>query len=357
MILPFEYSLELSPLFVHTPVYDWADGWLSPLQRALLQQSQKEKKELHFNIGSLLIDEKNLQDEILSYFSFKNFFQNVFPYAVEDFAPDCHFYFENEKKKTSATSLLQSFGRQLENDLSLLDNHNILQKEGFIQTQKNVFIHPQAQVSSLSSLETQDGIIVIDAGANVSAFSIVRAPAYIGRNAHIDKAFLSNVRIGDFCRIGGEVSNSLIAPFSNKHHEGFVGHSLLGSWVNLGALTTTSDLKNNYGKIKLQYQENVIETGEIKFGSIVGDFVKTAIGTMLNTGTIVDVAALLFAGFKTQKYYAPFFWGGSHPSLYEWERFVKDAEKIMARRNQSLLEYQKKRLKVLHQEAKFLRSL
>lgn len=357
MTLPFDYSLELSPLFVHTPVYDWADGWLSPLQRVLLSQRPNPKKELHFNIGDFLQADEVLQEEILPYFSYKNFFQDVFPHTVANSAQDFHFSFSKKETKTLATCLLKNFGQQLEKDLILLDQHKVLQSENFVQAQKNVFVHPQAQISSLSSLEAQDGIIVIDAGATVSAFSIIRAPAYIGRNVQIDKAFLSNVRIGDSCRIGGEVSHSLIAPFSNKHHEGFVGHSLLGSWVNLGALTTTSDLKNNYGKIKLQYQESIIETGEIKFGSIIGDFVKTGIATMLNTGTIVDVAALLFAGVKMQKYYPPFFWGGSNPSLYEWERFVTDAEKIMARRDQSLLEFQKKRLKVLHQETKFLRSL
>lgn len=83
--------------------------------------------------------------------------------------------------------------------------------------------------------------------------------------------------IGHTCRIGGEVENSMIGNFSNKHHEGFLGHSFLGSWVNIGALATTSDLKNNYGFIRIKIGEEQINTETIKFGSIIGDFSKIGI--------------------------------------------------------------------------------
>ena len=140
--------------------------------------------------------------------------------------------------------------------------------------------------------------------------------------------------IGQACRIGGEVGNSIFENFANKHHEGFVGHSHIGSWVNMGAMSTTSDLKNNYGIVKVKYQSKQISTDTIKFGSIIGDFSKIAIGVMLNTGTIVDIGSNVTKG-RVNGYIPPFSWAESSEK-YRLDHFIQDTKKIMARRNQTL---------------------
>ena len=209
----------------------------------------------------------------------------------------------------------------------------------------DLFIHKTATVHPGVIFDTRDGIIIIDANVIISPFSYISGPIYVGKNSRLDNLKVSGgCIIGDEVRLGGEVENTIMGSYSNKHHEGFVGHSVIGNWVNLGALTTTSDLKNNYGEVKInlpssflptsRYSEELvtIPTSTIKFGSIIGDCVKTAIGTLLNTGTVIDCGCNIF-GTKVEKYMPPFSWGGSD-KRYQAERFYLDCEKIFARRNQ-----------------------
>jgi glucose-1-phosphate thymidylyltransferase len=212
-----------------------------------------------------------------------------------------------------------------------------------------VFIHNEAIISDFVEINAEDGPVVIDKGTKVSSFSILKGPLYIGKNSVLDKVMISNSIAGNNCRLGGEISDSIIGDYTNKHHEGFLGHSLVGDWVNLGALTTTSDLKNNYGFIHLEFQDKKFATDSIKFGSIIGDCVKTGIGTLLNTGTVIDVGGLIFDGFPRQKYYPPFFWGGIPKQKYELGRFLSDMEIIMARRKCTPSEFIKETTKSIYE--------
>ncbi len=222
---------------------------------------------------------------------------------------------------------------------------------------EDIYIHSLAKILPGSVLDATSGPIVIDRNAKISPFTYLAGPVYVGPDSMVDDARITGPTvIGRNVRVGGEIENSLINDFTNKHHEGFVGHSILGSWVNLGALTTTSDLKNNYGEIRITVpkedppvakpphedredgeQRDIrvteISTGRIKFGSIIADYAKTAIGTMLNTGSVVDVGANLFQISRKDKYFHPLAWG-ENGQLYEAERFIADCGKIMARRNQ-----------------------
>ena len=142
-------------------------------------------------------------------------------------------------------------------------------------------------------------------------------------------------------RAGGEIENSIIGDYSNKHHEGFIGHSVLGNWVNIGALATTSDLKNNYGEVRLVLPEGnpansglkEVSSGTIKFGSILGDCVKISIGSMLYTGTVIDAGSNIFGG-NPGKYMPPLSWG-LNGEKYDPERFIKDQKVIFQRRGQN----------------------
>ncbi|WP_300529673.1 hypothetical protein [Maricaulis sp.] len=203
--------------------------------------------------------------------------------------------------------------------------------------------HPSAVIEPGCIINTENGPVVIDANARIARMSYIAGPAYIGPDARIDSAHLSSTVIGRHGRLGGEVEASIFNDFSNKHHEGFVGHSLIGQWVNLGALTTTSDLKNNYGEVRLTAPAHgaahdvpvAYDTGTIKFGSVISEFVKTGIGTLLSTGSVIDLGANLFEA-PEGKYVPAFVWGSARAPRYRLDRFLGDAETIAARRKQTL---------------------
>jgi UDP-N-acetylglucosamine diphosphorylase/glucosamine-1-phosphate N-acetyltransferase len=177
--------------------------------------------------------------------------------------------------------------------------------------------------------------ILLEAGAEVEAGAVLDArlgPIYIGKGTIIRA--LTSLRgplsIGPGCRVGGEVVASIIHGNSNKGHYGFLGHSYVGEWVNLGAGTTNSNLKNNYSSVKV----NGIDTGQQFMGCLIGDFVKTGIGTLINTGTVIGFGANVFGGKLTPKYIVPFSWGETEK--YRLDDFLKAAEAIMKRRGSVL---------------------
>ncbi len=298
------YEETLLPVLRLKPLFALADGIFSPLQRA------------------------NGECRIVGHRS-ALFYKDV---------TGCERIVEAEGEMTTPGKLIGLLGEKIEQDISLLDKNLFTHKPScsIVGNTENIWVHKSAKVSSLCELDATGGPVIIDEGAKISAFSLLRGPVYIGKHSVIDKAFISSSRAGTMARLGGEISDSLIGSFTNKHHEGFLGHSIVGDWVNLGALTTTSDLKNNYGEIRLTFENRIYSSGRIKLGSIIGDYVKTGIGTMLGTGTIIDFGSQLFTGRKEHKYYPPFFWGGENATRYQLERFLSDASKIMARRKQEM---------------------
>ena len=129
------------------------------------------------------------------------------------------------------------------------------------------------------------------------------------------------------------LEESVVLGYSNKAHHGFIGNAYVGRWVNLGELTTNSDLKNNYGTIRLGGPDGEIETGLLKLGCLLGDHVKTAIGTRINTGTAVGAGANLFGDGLPPKWVPPFAWGGDHESpAFARDRFLDTAARVLERR-------------------------
>jgi UDP-N-acetylglucosamine diphosphorylase/glucosamine-1-phosphate N-acetyltransferase len=206
----------------------------------------------------------------------------------------------------------------------------------FHSPKRGVYIHDSADVQEFTSLQPGESSIVIDKRAKVRPFSIIDGPAYIGENALIDGAKIrAGTAVGRYCRIGGEVEESVIEDYSNKHHEGFIGHSYIGSWVNIGAIATTSDLKNNYGNIRLEIDGRTVETGVNKFGSVICDYTKIGIGMMLNTGTVIAPGCNLFQEYVSlPKYIPPFSWGSK--GIYDRVKFIEDLRRIMKRRGHDL---------------------
>jgi UDP-N-acetylglucosamine diphosphorylase/glucosamine-1-phosphate N-acetyltransferase len=191
-------------------------------------------------------------------------------------------------------------------------------------------------------LDTRHGPIRLEDGVEVRPFTHLLGPAWVGHSSVLLGGPYDAVSIGPVCKVHGEVEETVVLGYSNKAHDGFLGHAYLGMWVNLGALTTNSDLKNNYGSVRLWTPAGEVDTGERKIGAFLGDHVKTAIGTMLNTGTVVGAGSNVFGGMPP-KYLPPFSWGDAE-TPYGLDRFLATAETVMGRRDVSLQDGQRRML-------------
>jgi UDP-N-acetylglucosamine diphosphorylase/glucosamine-1-phosphate N-acetyltransferase len=203
---------------------------------------------------------------------------------------------------------------------------------------EHVYVAPGARLDGPLVLDSRDGPVFIDNEAHIEPFSFIQGPAYIGTKTQISSALIrGETSIGPTCRIGGEVEASTIQGYSNKHHEGFLGHSWLGEWVNIGAMTTNSDLKNTYGSIKIAIeQRGQVDSGEIKLGCFLADHVKLGIGLHITGGAVVGTGSNLFGVHMIPKTVPPFTWGSDSYYEYRIERMVSVAHKVMGRRKLTL---------------------
>lgn len=189
------------------------------------------------------------------------------------------------------------------------------------------------------------GPIFVDSGAHVHSFTRINGPCFIGRNATIMGGDITGCSIGPVSKIRGEISGTIVLGYSNKGHDGFVGNSYLGRWVNLGAGTVTSNLKNTYGEVALWTPAGIRPTGMQFLGTLFGDHVKTGIGTKLTTGTVLGAGANVYGPTMPPKAVAPFSWGEGEPyDLYRVDKFLSTAETVMARRKMTLTERMKRQL-------------
>jgi UDP-N-acetylglucosamine diphosphorylase/glucosamine-1-phosphate N-acetyltransferase len=221
---------------------------------------------------------------------------------------------------------------QITTDFAAAGRHGI---EGVIEppnairgSGKDVYIAPGVKIHPMVVIDAEHGPVYIDEGAEIHPFTRIEGPCYIGRKSILLGAKCREGNsIGPFCRIGGELEESIIQGFSNKYHDGFIGHSYIGEWVNLGAMTTNSDLKNDYSNVSVMLDgKHSIDTGSTKVGSVIGDHTKTSIGTLFNTGSYVGAMAIIMAtGKPLPKFIPSFAWfvegvvtkGFGRRSLYE----------------------------------------
>ena len=158
----------------------------------------------------------------------------------------------------------------------------------------NLIISAEAEVEEITSFDVSKGPVIIDDGAHIEAFSQLSGPSYVGPRARIHAALIrSGTTIGEECRIGGEVENSIVMPYTNKSHHGYVGDSIVGEWVNLGAGSTFSNLKNTYGSVKMEVDGKKVDTNLVKLGPMVGDMAKVSIGSMVFAGKKIGVGSQL----------------------------------------------------------------
>lgn len=236
--------------------------------------------------------------------------------------------------------LIRINGSQIKEDFKLINSPGIseearLFRAAHLINKDDVIIEAGTVIKPGVVIDASNGPIYI--GKNVEIFpnSVIEGPVYIGDNTKIKSCAIisENVSIGKVCKIGGEVEDSIIMSYSNKQHAGFLGHSYLGNWVNLGADTNCSDLKNNYGTIKVKLRDKQIDTGLQFLGLIMGDHSKSAINSMFNTGTIAGFSCNLFGAGFPEKFIPSFSWGGKdNLEIYDVNKSIDTAKKVMHRR-------------------------
>jgi UDP-N-acetylglucosamine diphosphorylase/glucosamine-1-phosphate N-acetyltransferase len=195
----------------------------------------------------------------------------------------------------------------------------------------NLYLGAEAEVEANVILDLRPGPIIIDAHAKVLGPCRIVGPAYIGPYSIIDQAYLHNgVTIGPHCIISGEVEQSIFQGYTNKHHYGFIGHSYIGEWVNLGAGTTNSDLKNNYSEVKVKLKNKLINTNLRKVGCFIGDHTKTGIGSLIPTGCLLGIFTNHVTTDLKIKSYSNFYW--SSKKRWQLSKALNTAQVMMARR-------------------------
>jgi UDP-N-acetylglucosamine diphosphorylase / glucose-1-phosphate thymidylyltransferase / UDP-N-acetylgalactosamine diphosphorylase / glucosamine-1-phosphate N-acetyltransferase / galactosamine-1-phosphate N-acetyltransferase len=200
-----------------------------------------------------------------------------------------------------------------------------------------VILGQGARIEPGAVLDSREGAIWLDEGARVDAFTRLAGPAWVGPGSAVLGGRVEAASIGPVCRVHGELAETVCLGYVNKQHDGHLGHAYLGRWVNLGAGTTNSDLKNNYGTIRVWSPTGEADTGLIKLGCLLGDHVKTGIGLLLNTGTVVGAGSNLFGAAMPPKYVPPFSWGsGDELVEFRLDKFLEVAERAMGRRGVQL---------------------
>jgi len=256
-----------------------------------------------------------------------------------------------EKKKIEVSRLdyLWDFmninGEIIENEFSAYrpiapSRRSISEKAELIKPER-IAISENAAVGPSVVIDASAGPVIIERDVIIEPFTYIQGPSYIGPGCRIVGGRIrGGCSIGPVCRVGGEIEETIMLGHCNKYHEGFLGHAYLGEWVNLGASTTNSDLKNNYAGIKVDLQTETVETGHIKIGCFIGDHTKTGIGTMLNTGISVGFSCNLFgSGLFSQKRIPSFSWGTpGEQTRYRLEKAVQTAKASMSRRGEEFSE-------------------
>jgi UDP-N-acetylglucosamine diphosphorylase/glucosamine-1-phosphate N-acetyltransferase len=189
-----------------------------------------------------------------------------------------------------------------------------------------------AEVEPGAVLDVRKGAVILEREVVVRSGTRLEGPCWIREGTIVAGGQLRHVSAGPHCRLHGELSTTTFLGYANKSHDGFVGHSVIGTWANLGAGTITSNLKNTYGLVRLESAGQPVDTGRMMLGALIGDHAKTAIGTLLPTGAIVGAGANLFGAVRAAKYTAPFAWGDSGDSL-DAERFIAVAHRVLPRRH------------------------
>ncbi|MCM8756898.1 MAG: hypothetical protein NC911_01655 [Candidatus Omnitrophica bacterium] len=223
-----------------------------------------------------------------------------------------------------------------------------------------VYLAAGAEVHPLVVLDTNSGPIYIEEKAKILPNARVEGPCYIGAKTEImpGASIREGNSFGPLCKVGGEVEESIFHGYSNKYHDGFIGHSYIGEFVNLGALTTNSDLKNDYSTVSVPVNGTLVDTGELKVGSFFGDHTKTSIGTLFNTGSSIGVMCNITAGGILPKFFPSFVWYVNNKFMkgFGLEMMIETARSAMARRKRELSSEEESAIRTVYELTREMRQ-
>lgn len=229
-------------------------------------------------------------------------------------------------------------GRRIERDVAALG----LRERGDLPPGANrigdapLVLAPGAEVEPGAVIDTRGGPIVLGAGARVAGLTRLEGPAAVGAGSQlVGGRIRGGTTIGGGCRVAGEVEASIFHAYANKYHDGFIGHSYVGEWVNIGAMTTNSDLKNTYGTVRVWCDGKLMDTKQQKVGALIGDHAKTGIGSLLDTGTTIGAAANIYGGSAVlaSKWIPSFAWGAPPKlTVHDPLRALETMKEVMRRR-------------------------
>ncbi len=230
-------------------------------------------------------------------------------------------------------------GQEIINDIALLNlqpNSESLSKTNSLLGRENIYVEEGVQCE-YAVLNASKGPIFLGKESEVMEGTTIRGAFSLGKHATLkmQSKIYGDTSIGPYCKVGGEVSNSVLFAFSNKAHDGFLGNAVIGEWCNLGADTNNSNLKNNYGNVSAwnYAAKDYINSGLQFLGLIMGDHSKSGINTMFNTGTVAGVGANIFGGGFPSKFIPDFSWGGAEGFQdFKLEKMFEVAERVMERR-------------------------
>ncbi len=261
-------------------------------------------------------------------------FKNLFILETADFLSIEHLW-----------DIFQINGQQIKKDFSLLSqnehNNEHISEKAVFQNKDDIYISDGVTVEPGCVLNAEMGPIYLGKGVNIMTGSYIRGPVAICEDSVVKMGanIYEDTTVGPVCKVGGDIKSSILHSYSNKAHDGFLGNSLIGQWCNIGAGTTTSNLKNDYSTIRIinWSDREIIETGQQFFGTIMADHCKTAINTRLNTGTLCGVSCNIFSADFPPRLIPSFSWVGSNViQEYKDEKAFKAMEAMMARRGVSL---------------------
>ena len=217
-------------------------------------------------------------------------------------------------------------------------------------------VHPTAKVYPSAIFDLQYGPVLIDAGATIRPGTIIHGTTYIGPHSTVlDHSLIkSDTVVGPVCKVAGEIGHTIFQGYANKAHDGHLGDSYVGEWVNFGAGTTNSNLLNTYGEITAEIRpgSHWERTGMMYLGAMVGDHVKCAINTRIMTGTVIGTGAMIATSTPPPSAVEAFSWTTDQKvHLYRWEKFIQMCEIVMARRHVALTDSMRDRLHSLHAKA------
>ena len=229
-----------------------------------------------------------------------------------------------------------------------LNNNYSYHPSSIMINQDNIYIGNNVKIKAGVIIDASAGPVIIDKEVVIDHGSLIEGPNYIGKQTYV--APISKIRanniIGPMCKVGGELTNNNFLGYSNKVHDGFLGHSYIGEWVNIGAGTNNSNLKNNYSLVKVRVENKIYKTDLQFLGSLIGDYTRIAIGTNLNTGTFIGLGSNIFNHRLQDNYIPSFSWGKD--GKVQFENFISTLIEMKKRRGKNISLIEKKSIEKIY---------